>query len=515
MNNCASDLVINSIKTLIDNCRCVNCDHLNQIRHRFSCGHSICEVCIETSNTCMLCSPTSSNATPVIDNPQTDRVQHASKLLNTFQSLFDVDVYRKQRISEKLKVEKELFPKCIQAPIKYYNKRKSSILIDKENIETLLPGENIYPCERVKMENSKTYVKQWLNQNQNSFSKEKKVRLPFTDLNTNSCKSKNLNNKDKSISKKRKLNKTACSPTSIYKLRCKENRGFGIQKCNNHESGIELDDDICFINDSQSEILDKDELAQIAILEADKKSYSFLGDSLYVSKDKINHIQPNHSLNLRNEHIKNVPITSKLMTTSPYKVPFYKKSKLFDSCKLCATYIDEKFTNVIKMKNVTVTIDNPSFITTIQIFEDQKHAPEYKSIGIQTQKIEVNLEKPATDMELFHKDIRDAGSNVHKHEDAIKKSCQVIHKAKGIVIEDSDCDSSDNEASTKLEVMADIHRACKYDDYVFRELNSYEYGNRVIPRVRGKTPASSDSSDKENYNPNRKKQKLNSKCKKK
>ncbi|XP_047520278.1 uncharacterized protein LOC125059773 isoform X1 [Pieris napi] len=512
MNNCASDFLINSIKTLIDNCRCVNCDHLNQVRHRFSCGHSICEVCIETSNTCMLCSPTSSNVTPVIDKPQTERVQHASELLNSFQSLFDVDVYRKQRISEKLKVEKEIFPKCIQAPIKYYNKRKSSIFIDKENIETFLPGENIFPYERVKMENSKTYVNQWLNQNQNNFSKDNKARLPFTDLSINSCKSKNLNNKDKSISKKRKLNKTACTtPTSTYKPRCKENRGYGLRKCNNHESGIELDDDICFINDSQSEILEK---AQIAVLEADKKSYSFMGDSLYVSKDTINHIKPNKSLNLRNEHIENIPITSKFMSTSPYKVPFYKKSKLFESCQLCATYIDEKFTNEIKMKNVTVTIDNPSFITTIQIFEDPKHVPEYKSIGIQTEKIGVNLEKPATDMDLFQKNIRDTG-NVPNHEHAIQNSCKIINKPKGIVIEDSDCDSSDNEASVKLEVMADIHKACKYEDYVFRQLNSYEYGNRVIPRVRGKTPASSDSSDKENYNPNRKKQKLNSKCKKK
>ncbi|XP_045488676.1 uncharacterized protein LOC110996037 isoform X2 [Pieris rapae] len=459
MNNCVSDLVINSIKTLIENCRCVNCDHLNQVRHRFSCGHSICEVCIETRNTCMLCSSTSPNATTIFDKPQTDRVQHASELLNSFQSLFDVDVYRKQRISDKLKVEKEIFPKCIQAPIKYYNKRKSSIFIDKENIETLLPGENIFPYERVKMENSKTYVNQWLNQNQNNFSKNKKARLPFADLSTNSCQSKNLSNRDESISRKRKLNKT--TPTSTYKPRCKANRGYGVQKCNNHESGIELDDDICFINDSQSETLDIDKLAQIAVLEADKKTNSFMGDSLYVSKDTINLIKSNNSLNLRNEQIENVPITSNFMSTSPYKVPFYKKSKLLESCKLCATYIDEKFSNVIKMKNVTITIDNPSFITTVEIFEDPKHVPEYKSIGIQTQKVGVNVEKAASDMDIFYENIRDAGNNAHKHDHTMKNSCQVINKPKGIVIEDSDCESSDNEASDRLEVMADIHRACK------------------------------------------------------
>lgn len=54
-----------------------------------------------------------------------------------------------------------------------------------------------------------------------------------------------------------------------------------------------------------------------------------------------------------------------------------------------------------------------------------------------------------------------------------------------------------------------------FRDYIFKPLESHEYENRIIPKIRGNTPASSNSSDKENYDPNRSRITKNSKCKKK
>lgn len=66
-------------------------DNVNKIRYRYSCGHSVCEECIKINNICGLCIPTLSNTSPVIDNPQSDGVQHASQLLDRFQSSFNID----------------------------------------------------------------------------------------------------------------------------------------------------------------------------------------------------------------------------------------------------------------------------------------------------------------------------------------------------------------------------------------------------------------------------------------
>ncbi|CAG4948549.1 unnamed protein product [Colias eurytheme] len=500
MNSFSINSAVKCIKTLVDGCRCVNCDQLNNTRLRYNCGHSICEKCLAINTTCMLCSPSSKTST-FLDIPQTERVKHASELLNTFQDLFNVDVYRQHRISEHLKVEKELFPECIQAPMKYFNKRKSSIFTEKENLRpSLLPGENISRSEKTKMEKSINYVQEWLNQNETSLKTKRASRKPFADLNVNTGSNINVTK-----TKKRTLNNSILNENFNKRpKKFKKEKSIDITKvnkklCENYESGIGLDDETFVIDDSQSDIIDKDKLALMAVMQADQ-------DDSVIDAD----IDLNKIVN------KELPRCCS-PSTSTYKVPFYKKALLTENCFLCVKDLENKDANKINKntKNLIVTIDSKSFVTTIKVSDIKPNNISNltkTSVAVQTEdtndNFDVNEECKVT-KDVSCEAINNVSSEDIFKNDVINQKIDCGNKSKCLIIEDSDDDSLASERR-EVEVEAQVHRSSDLIDYVLTPLEYQDY-KRARPIVRGKTPASSDSSDKENFDPNKRKR---SKCSK-
>ncbi|XP_045447603.1 uncharacterized protein LOC123655901 [Melitaea cinxia] len=558
MNNFNTDLAVELIKTLVDRNRCVTCDLLNEPIVRYPCGHTACKTCSETAEDCLLCLSPPTVSTNSVDTPSSERVKNASHLLCTFQELFNLDVYRRHRLSEQLKLEKQLFPKCIQAPTKYCNKRKSiKDLKDKENSRvSFIAGENISHVS--KMDNSINYVQQWLKTNESISRKSnnKLPRKPLGDLNVNeqsftkhSLVSKVNNNrnsyhkrkhikiidsdiKQRLLPKKRKTD-------SYRELRSsKDNIKFNFNKkskCENDESGIFVDEEIIIIDSSLTECKDKDELALIAVRKAEEST-----SSDFISFDESNDKVISKIIDTSNPEIE----------TNSYKVPFYKKSLLHKICNECK--VDKNnIENVDNKNNLSVIIDSDKYVTTIKVSQcpvTNVEVVNKQSVQIQTdahitETNEVDMDEINTNfgnnteaqrsslkvLSLLHeKDIKSAdmskeGAKISKldknEENNLKNSKDVsniipLARDKCLVIEESDTDSDINEIESTIEVTAEVHReeTC-FDFGVLSALEPNEYETRMKRNtLRGHTPLSTDSSDKENYDPNRmKKQKL---CKK-
>ncbi|VVD04609.1 unnamed protein product [Leptidea sinapis] len=516
--NDASDCV----QTIVKNCRCVICDQLHGKRFRYACGHSSCESCLLDYEFCMLCL-TPSPEKPVLDSPQTERVRHASELFDTFQDVFKIDVYKRQRISDQLKKEKDIFPECIQAPIKYFNKRKSSVK-DKENL-SYIPGEGVGNMEKHKAEKSINYVQKWLCKNEKNFQKNKSPRKPFSDLNINEhvmCTStpKSVVARKRSffdsafcddfdtdvVSKKSKKDKK--TPTNSDSLLSKQ-----LSLAESKKKKCVTDDEIIVIKDSPKEIIDKDRLALLAVIEAEKHENNTKDGNKNIS----GHIK-------RNVNLKNKCCVEPISTN--FKVPFYKKSLIVDTCCLCRKSTVQNVNVTKAFNDVHVTINNNSFLTTIKVSEYK--APTSKQIGAKKD-VSVQMDthtsksnniplgeneattKNSPSQDLFKDDINIFST--HNERKGILEIDEVKISKQNIVISDSDTDSYKNDGNHVIEVTADIHRSCELEDdyYTLKPLQPQEYKSRLRPPVRGKTPASSDSSDKENYDPNKKRPKFNKK----
>ncbi|XP_045768809.1 uncharacterized protein LOC123869809 [Maniola jurtina] len=557
MNSFNVDQAVHYVKTIAEKCRCVSCDKLKGLRVRYPCGHSVCENCVITAEDCLLCLSPPDVSTHIIDGPLSLRVEHASNLLHSFQELFQLDVYRRQRVSEQLQLEKQLFPECIQAPSKYSNSRRSSnISIQNKEIlkHSLLPGENTSTPSNLKMENKMSYVQQWLNKSETSLreSKYNLPRKPFTDLNVNGQNVTRPKTQNKVIKKKKAPSKNKIplksfnsdfkdkSKLSLKRIKqdCEKDLKCEQIKCDKNESGIFIDDDeIVVIDETQS--LDKDKQAWLAVIEADKLSPY---DDTTVSKLSKSEIEIVVNTNPVDKTIQcqNVEAMG--------KVPFYKKSSLYKSIN--NQFNKNKNENTDKTNNVTITIDSSSFTTTIQFYEEQDYTTDRTkySIGVQTDdgsnfksdsnhfsKI-VELKVPATENSNCNNNdhiitISDKSKNNHPESADLfgdiatleanqKHTLPSVKEPKYLIIDDSDSDSeiSPNLKDSLIEVTAEVHKSeTENDSIVLSQLEQGEYEHRMKHAVRGHTPGSTDSSDKENYDPNRaKRRKLDKKvCSKK
>ncbi|CAH2108279.1 unnamed protein product [Euphydryas editha] len=533
MNNLNTEVAVEHIKTLVDN----NRDLLNGPIIRYPCGHTVCKTCVETAEDCLLCLSPPVVASNSIDKPFSQRIINTFNLLNAFQDLFNLDVYKRHRLSEQLKLEKQLFPKCIQAPLKYCNKRKSiNIVKDKENASaSFIAGENISTA--IKMDNTINYVQQWLKSNESSSKKSniKLPRKPLADINVNdqrfytkdSLVSKVNNNtktgqkrkhlkifdsnsdkKMRPLSKKRKTDsdRKLRSTKNYIKINLTENN-----KCENDESGIVIDEETIVIDNSPCN--DKDKLALMAVREAEE-----FNSSDYISFDKSNH----------NE-----------IETNLFKVPFYKKSLLHKFCNNCTI---EKNNVVDSTKNLSVIIDSNRYVTTIKV--SQCPVSNDKVVNKQSVQIQTDTCIDGTDeinthfvdnnevqrsngkvLSLLHQNDIKTADMVTEDPDKFKlckndennlkntegvSNVVSLARDKCLIIEESDTDSDINIIESTLEVTAEVHREeTIYDFGVLSTLEPNEYETRMKRNtLRGNTPLSTDSSDKENYDPNRiKKQK--------
>ncbi|CAH0581295.1 unnamed protein product [Chrysodeixis includens] len=537
MNNLDIDQSIEHVKNIIDNIRCAICDKLDGSRTRYSCGHAACNNCLVFAEECRIClSPTQSpGSPPQLDNALTQRVKNATALLHACQDLFNVDVFQRKRLSEQLRIEKELFPKCIQAPVKYENKRKSSVFskFNKENrSSTYFPGEETSSYKENIMESSVSYVQKWLNKNEKDFS-----RKPFKDLNVNVQQNSNarLQTSKNSIQKKedeipvltknRKRSHFKTTTKNISTLDKSKTPGKfnktskrvkkelqppkqSIQHvCENDESGIFMDEPI-EIEDSQESIIDKDKKAWLAVIEAHKNE-STSNTTLELSNVKTNTTNKNTSL------VSSIKNTNKNQIT---KIPFYKKGYITETCKYCNDVPHEAAS---QPKEVEITIDSHSFTTTIKVLRDvgNKSSCSTNSVSVQTDLCEefddIDEEggiKHPEDLDIGGKEsvtskISDDAQSEDLFADEVKKNVAGHKNSKThscVIIEESDSDT-DIELSGPVPVKVDVHRSCDISEYgVLSEVeNIQKHDTRPRRGPRGLTPTSTDSSEKENFNPNR------------
>ncbi|XP_039751610.1 uncharacterized protein LOC120627658 [Pararge aegeria] len=553
MNSFNVDIVVKYVKNIADNSQCVSCGQHKGLRVRYPCGHSVCDNCVLTAENCVLCLSPQDVLTHVNDGPLSLRVENASNLLHTFQELYKLDVYRRLRVSEQLQLEKQLFPECIQAPSKYFNSKRSSniSIINKENIlPSVLPGENI---SKPNMENKMNYVQQWLKKNETSLSEANNCNLsrkPFTDISVNGqnalksktpnkvYKNKQVFSRNKNILKNSDLKDK--SKLSLKRIRkdiemneYKEAVNCNQMKCEKNESGIVIDDEVLIIDDTQS--LDKDKKAWLAVIEAEKNCTC---EDISVTK---------FSKSASEIVINKFNTDKQIQSGSDCKIPFYRKSSLL---KLKYNKHFDKNENKTSKKssennNFTITIDNDSFVTTIKVYEEEGRSKDITkySIGVQTEdqnNFESNSGNFAEHVKCFienddlkenhHNNILTLSKNVDAKSDHLYKKValmetnpkhtkQLSKETKCLIIDDSDsdCDILLTGKDSLLEVTAEVHRS-ETENYcsVLSQLEPGEYEHRMKKAVRGHTPASTDSSDKENYDPNRvKRRKLDKKSFKK
>ncbi|CAK1601034.1 unnamed protein product [Parnassius mnemosyne] len=559
------DEAVKHVKSIADNNRCVTCDQLTSVRIRYDCGHSVCGECVEDADECLTCID-SKTSKLVTDVPQAQRVKNASNLLTTFQEAFNVDVYKRYRLSEKLKLEKEVFPEPVQASIKYFNKRRSSqlsIIEDKENhIPLLLPVEATN--DSMTMNTRINLVQKWLETNENV---ESPVRKPFADINVNSpfnsvrkssssIKNKSVlleNNKNdfkkklrkRSASKRnnslnvkhRNSTRELLSPSFVkehyndkkisdqYRT---EEKPKSIEILQNVKNYYNRDEDIV-IDGNKSTVVDKDKIACLAVLEAEKKHQSHDLDNK--SDNMILQCDASKTINeIRiNEHVK-----------SRKNVCFYKKGFLYKSCLICLRNFQKLSLAYERLEphDVSITINTNSMSTSIKV-SNNEHIKEKKEMSmnvigkcsVATQTDEklynvnnnINITKvlPHSNIPIENKDLEVSSEDLFK-DDAIvtennnmRVDIENVRKQVKesdlhcIVINDSD---SDVDCSGTLEVTADVHRSSDIDYGVLSSVEQNKYSQRSRGAGRRRTIDSNNSSEKENIEPNKpKKSKLEKK----
>lgn len=418
-----------------------------------------------------------------------------------------VAVYKRQRLSEQLKVEKELFPQCIQAPLTYSNRKKSvkPRLKNKENKKFYLLGEQVSPTKKSKMENSLNNVAYWLDHNDDKMPKSR-PRQPFADLNVNHCilqtqatpiKSRvneklletakgtlKLNRKCSDLKTTRTVidsqsggtNSFGWTPKKLKKEFVQYDRG---NKCEKDESDIATNDEPIIIDDSQSQIVDKDHQAWLAVVNAEKNlPCTSLPSVRLECSEAVKYTDDIDRINTKS-------ITSSTNNTFALNtVPFLKKSYLIETCNLCIDNNKTVRKSTCQTEDVKITIENNSFTTTINVttLKDRPTVLEKQSTSVQTEivgvaefyKVQLDVEnkyKKELDKFVIHsQDLftveKNSDENTHfKNAKHIKEKVDVKNTTLGkntnvtkqIIIADSD--SEDTNESSHIQVIADVHRS--------------------------------------------------------
>ncbi|XP_031762879.2 probable serine/threonine-protein kinase DDB_G0283337 isoform X2 [Galleria mellonella] len=471
-------------------------------------------------------------------------------------------MYRRQRISDQLKVEKEVFPECIQAPIKYCNKRKSLNIQynNKENKrKSVYHGENTSHKRKLNMDKIQ-YIEKWIQDN-----KTNSPRIPLADLNINNQNTSQTNEqnvmknnnpiitirKDKFQSSNRRKILNITSRKKKYTLTQNKNQSTNIidkhktkqkndlvgkititesnnlisdykKKNENDESGIVMDDDYIIIDDTPTEIVDKDKLALLAIEAAEETEKQKQSDSNLMQNSLGN---KNVRSNKINEQLSNYTETS-YQKDNKSIVPFIKKGLFVEPCMACR--YDLYKTNKSTLNNVSFSIDNVNFVTDVKISKIEHKRSIKSSVAVQTDineiiQIKNDLVIAGAKDKYFSMESQDIfvdepnkhfSETLHKYgftseEEKTNNSNNtksIYNDKKNIIIEESDSDLDMDAGQISIDVTAEVHRSCEPKDYgILTEIPPSESSTRKRRVERRPTPASTDSSDKENFDPNRSK----------
>ncbi|XP_063361972.1 uncharacterized protein LOC134650944 [Cydia amplana] len=489
----------------------------------FPCGHPGCSDCVARGE-CQTCAPfmESSSDRPLLDGLHT-------KASSSLQDTLQPDEYQRQRLSEKLRVEKELFPECIQAPAKYINKRKS-LNVSKKGKENrhsaLFPGEEISSREFT-MNKSRSYVQEWLSKQTNtSFGPQ--PRSPFSDLKVNThhnqphstpVKDKQKENVPKlgtrqSNRKRPRLKQTPSTPSNtslenflkpVEKAEAKKAWGAkrlkqelddpkhveskGTDKHQDNENVI-VSEECYTIEDTQDQIVDKDKMALLEVQKA----------SCMESVEIIEETEENSLQSHKMSH-----------------VAFFKKSYLFENCKQCMNTLTDikkcSHNNTpIKSNDVSITVENKSFIATISIVDC--NPGKKQSTAVQTVEDPFfGFEQPSQEdsASLIAKmkeyiETADLLKDDMPQTDSQKTSCT------DVIFEDQ---VKEDDKNIREDNMDRFGHSSEHDFGVLNPLDGAGFQNKRPRRGRGATPDSNNSSDKENCDPNRQKRQTKKKKDKK
>lgn len=442
-----------------------------------------------------------------------------------------------------MKIEKEVFPACIQAPSKYYNKRKSTNISfkNKENILNF-PGQEI-SNKHLEMDNKINFVNKWLADNEHSSQ-----RKPFADLNINQqrvidTKESHMTNKFMVTRKSKKnikarlksKNQNDDRPLLYVDMKSYLKKKVGKQGKSQPSSStmdVQLDLEPIVIDDSQDTVIDKDQEARLKVLKEHRKMYEQTHQVEEVRDFK----------KYLNEQTKAIVQTAE--QRFHYKVPFYKKSSLLEQCKLCRENHSKSITKPNDDDEVSILIMNTCYVTAITVSKTSpifSEHPQRISIGVQTDtiknvvennKLQDNIEchtktenlaiksnlleynaglsKPPSVCDVISEDLfsnerlMNTLKFTEKNKNVQKIGSTKSNKRECLVIDESDSDNSNAQAIV-VEVEADIHQSCSALDYgVLSEVQSEEqHANKIRRAPRGMTPNSSNSSEKENFHPNK------------
>lgn len=391
-----------------------------------------------------------------------------------------------------MRIENQLFPECIQASAKYYNKRRSSNIRtsdDKENLfSSFYAGEELNKSYSTTMNTRINLVQKWLEKNEKV---ERPIRKPFSDVNVNNSfrsntenkikkglkahnQENNLNkkskkvNKDKNISKTKKKSKIVSSPSLLdyYKNETIKNKAKPenilnfdkkydispkVVTDNKYENNTDVEYiDTIVIEDTQSQVVDKDRDAWLKVVEEHNKESNDFKDKLKSSE--------------------RIPLSETQLELIPHSVNneknviYYKKAYLFKSCHSCLRNDVESVhcscENQRLNSNISITINTNSISSTIKVLrDDENFNSKVIKHTIETQTEDFNHISPSyeniSSPDLFLDDVKKL-EDIDK-ENLNDKDIGIIDNSISHNINDSDSD--DMECSGPIKVSVDVHRS--------------------------------------------------------
>lgn len=390
----------------------------------------------------------------------------------------------------------------------YSNRNKSVKPQSKNKVKKrfYLLGEHVSPIKKSNMENSLNNVSNWLDQNNKKVPKSH-PRQPFADLNVNHCNLQTQSTPVKSVIDDKLLEKTKSTTKLNRKLfnfrstqsiiidsQSESSESFGWtpkklkkefsqydreSKYENDVSDIVAIDEPIVIDDSQSQIVDKDRQAWLAVVNAEKNHPCTPVPSIRLERSE-NIKYTDEIERITTESITNP--TNKAVTIN--KVPFFKKSCLIETCKLCIDHNKRVPESAGHTKDVKITIENNSFTTTIHVttLKDRPKVLEKKSTSVQTEHegvaeshevkldVENKYKRELDKFVILSQDLFTVEKNSEENTNLINgkhmegnadlnnaKVDKSTNASKQIIIADSD--SEDANESSLIHIVAEVHRS--------------------------------------------------------
>lgn len=390
-------------------------------------------------------------------------------------------------------MEKEFFPNCIQAPQKYFNRKKSinnKLMISN----TSFPGENV---SRASILTASERVEEWLEQNE---SVSDQNRTPFADLNVNSPissstpKSKRVSLRniqklkvDNNMSKQKRIidntrlkkgedlpvnvtvrkrsNSTTLSKhtSKLFKHESVIIPSTDDSQVESHDSAAPERDEVIVLEDSQlSYPCEKDRQACLAVLAADKMS-AIEQNTITISDDTEKAMTSQNVIVQSDKTPNDTSVNADTGTRS--KIPFFKKGLLHRKTQEDLLYAFDSASLDNESGNVSIVIQTQDFVTKIEVTKCADDTFWKTSKCCQTDFVTDNIESDSLQQPLaYNKDNITFNNENKKNIPKINTESQDLFTCEKeiveeYIIEDSDMSSDGCIGGNLVTTVAQIHNA--------------------------------------------------------